>query len=510
MSKQEKKEEQSTGISRRNFITGTGVAMAGALATGALLPGKVEAVPPPKKWDRTTDVLIIGTGYAGLAAAIEAHDAGCKVAIIDKAVVIGGNSAIASGIYNCSEPDVQAKYGIKDSPEQHYQQTLAAGDFRGDPEKVKYMTYHALEGRKWLEKQGVKFDEKPYTAVGALWARSFDPVNKGRGGAIIRTLKAQVDARKIPVMMNVKLKALVRQKPLNGDIMGAVVTEKGKDVYFKAQKAVILATGGFAADVAMRSKHDPRLTAEVPTTNVPWATGEAIVIAGNEGADVHGMDYIQMLIACNYFTKKYGSLTNLGVDHALFVNLDGKRFVAEDQRRDVMAEAVLKQKNKVLLWVADEKCSKRFNPKMTEEIIKDGLAFRANTLEELAKILNAKLQVPEATFLESVAKYNESVKKGKDDEFGKKPDNLKPVSVGPFYASPTQAGVHHTMGGIETKGTTCQVMDRENKVIPRLYAAGEVTGGVHGSNRVGGNATVDCIVFGRNAGINAAKEKPWG
>jgi succinate dehydrogenase/fumarate reductase flavoprotein subunit len=92
--------------------------------------------------------------------------------------VIGGNSAIASGIYNCAEPDVQAKYGIKDSPEQHYQQTLAAGDFRGDPEKVKYMTYHALEGRKWLEKQGVKFDEKPYTAVGALWARSFDPVNK--------------------------------------------------------------------------------------------------------------------------------------------------------------------------------------------------------------------------------------------------------------------------------------------------------------------------------------------
>jgi succinate dehydrogenase/fumarate reductase flavoprotein subunit len=147
-------------------------------------------------------------------------------------------------------------------------------------------------------------------------------------------------------MMNVKLKALVRQRPLEGDIMGAVVTEKGKDVFFKAQKAVILATGGFAADVAMRSKHDPRLTAEVPTTNVPTATGEAIVIAENEGADVHGMDYIQMLIACNYYTKKYGSLTNLGVDHALFVNLDGKRFVAEDQRRDVMAEAVLKQKTR--------------------------------------------------------------------------------------------------------------------------------------------------------------------
>ncbi len=240
------------------------------------------------------------------------------------------------------------------------------------------------------------------------------------------------------------------------------------------------------------------------------ATGESIVIAENEGADVQGMDFIQMLIACNYYTKKYGSLTNLGVDHALFVNLEGVRFVAEDQRRDVMAEAVLKQTRKVLLWVADEQCAKRFNPKMTEEIIKDNLAFRANTLEQLARVLNEKLQVPEKAFVESVAKYNESVKNGKDVQFGKKPENLKPVSVGPFYASPTQAGVHHTMGGIETKGTTCQVIDRENKIIPRLYAAGEVTGGVHGTNRVGGNATVDCVVFGRNAGINAAREKAWG
>ncbi|MDD3845443.1 MAG: flavocytochrome c [Syntrophorhabdaceae bacterium] len=499
-----------SGLSRRKFLAGTGMAVAGALATGALMPGRVEAVPPPKKWGKTTDVLIVGTGYSGLAAAIEAHDAGSKVTIIEKARVIGGNSVIASGIYNCSEPDVQAKYGIKDSPELHYQQTLAAGDFRGDPEKVKYMTDHALEGRKWLEKQGVKFDVKPYTAVGALWARSFDPVGKGRGGSIIRALKAQVDKRNIPVMMNVKLKAIVRQKTLDGNVMGAVVTEKGKDIYIKAAKAVILATGGFGADVAMRSKYDPRLGPDVPTTNVPTATGEAIVIAENEGADVLGMDYIQMLIACNYYTKKYGSLTNLGVDHALFVNLEGKRFVAEDQRRDVMAEAVLKQTKKVLLWVADDKCSKRFKPNMIEEIIKDGLAFRGNTPEELAKVLNAKLGVPEKAFIESIAKYNESVKKGKDEEFGKKPANLKPVSVGPFYASPTQAGVHHTMGGIYTKGITCQVIDRESKVIPRLYAAGEVTGGVHGANRVGGNATVDCVVFGRNAGINAAKEKPWG
>lgn len=507
----EKKHESvvKSSMSRRKFLAGTGMAMAGALTAGALLPREVKAVLPPTAWDKETEVLIVGTGYTGLAAAIEAHDAGAKVVIIEKSSVTGGNSVIASGIYNCAEPDVQAKYGIKDSPELHMQQTLAAGDHRGDPEKVKYMTYNALAGRKWLEKQGVGFDEKPYTAVGALWARSFDPVNKGRGASIIRVLKSQVDKRKIPVLLNVKLQAIVREKTLDGAVVGAVVNEKGKNIYFKASKAVILATGGFSADVAMRSKHDPRLGADVPTTNVPTATGEAITMAQNEGAEVHGMDYIQMLIACNYFTKKYGSLANLGVDHALFVNLEGKRFVAEDQRRDVMAEAVLKQKNKVLLWVADERCSKRFSPKITEDIISKELSFRADTLEQLAKILNEKLQVPEKEFMETVAKYNESVRKGQDEQFGKKPENLKSVEVGPFYASPTQAGVHHTMGGLRTEGTTCKVIDRANKIIPRLYAAGEVTGGVHGTNRVGGNATGDCIVFGRNAGINAANEKAW-
>lgn len=175
-----------------------------------------------------------------------------------------------------------------------------------------------------------------------------------------------------------------------------------------------------------------------------------------------------------------------------------------------MAEAVLKQPQKVLLWVADEKCMKRFDPQLTEKIIQDGLSFRASTLEELAKILKEKFDTPEATFLSTIKRYNEMVKKGKDEEFGKQPENLKSLEHPPFYASPTQAGVHHTMGGIRTRGKTCEVLDRRGKTIPRLYAAGEVTSGVHGTNRLGGNATTDCIVFGRICGFNAAKEKPWG
>jgi succinate dehydrogenase/fumarate reductase flavoprotein subunit len=221
------------------------------------------------------------------------------------------------------------------------------------------------------------------------------------------------------------------------------------------------------------------------------------------------MDYIQLLIACNYFTKHYGSITNLGIDHAVFVNTKGERFVAEDARRDVMAAAVLAQPKKVLLWVADDSCGKRFDEATTAEILKNGASFKADTLQDLATILKDKFDIPPDTFLETIRKYNEYVKKGDDTDFHKTLTNLKAIEKPPFYASPTQAGVHHTMGGIRTKGTTGQVLDREGRPVPRFYAAGEVTGGVHGTNRLGGNATADCIVNGRACGKNAAAEKPW-
>ena len=497
---------KTVGVTRRQLITGAALAV-GIAGGGLLLPRTLRAVEIPKKWDKKTDVVIIGTGYAGLAAAIEAHDAGAKVIIIEKSQVIGGNSVIASGALNAVDPERQKKQGIEDSIDLHFNQTLEGGDFRGDPEKVRFLAEHALEGLQWLEKLGVEFEPTVYTVIGALWPRSHDPANKGRGGAIVKVLKNQVDKRNIPILMTCALTGIVRKNPISGDVLGVEADYRKKKIYIESKRAVILATGGFGADVTMRSKYNPRLDKEVPTTNVKTATGEAISYSEDIGADVIGMDFIQLLVACNFYTKQYGSLSNLGIDSAIFLNTKGQRFVAEDSRRDVLADAILKQPQKVLLWVADDRCQKRFNENITERIIKDGLAFRADSLEELAKILNAKFAVPEDVFLATIRNYNESVLKGKDESFGKKVANLKTIEKGPFWASPTQAGVHHTMGGLFTKGTTGQVIDRYGKVIPRLYAAGEVTGGVHGTNRLGGNATSDCIVFGRLAGISAAKEK---
>lgn len=496
-----------SGVTRRQLLVGT-VAAAGIAGGGLLFPSPLRAVDVPKKWDKKMDVIVIGTGYAGLAAAIEAHDAGAKVILIEKSQVIGGNSVISSGALNAVDPARQKKQGIEDSIDLHFKQTIEGGDFRGDPEKVRFMVEHGLEGLEWLEKLGVEFEPKVYTVIGALWPRSHDPANKGRGGAIIKVLKNQVDKRKIPLLMPCTLTGIVRKKPLTGDVLGVEVEYRKKKMYIRASRAVILATGGFGADVAMRSKYAPRLDKDVPTTNVKTATGESIVYAEDIGADVIGMDFIQLLVACNFYTRQYGSLANLGIDSAIFVNTEGKRFVAEDSRRDVLAEAVLQQPKKVLLWVADDRCQKRFKADFTERIIRDGLAFRADSLEALAKILKDKFGTSEDVFLTTVKEYNASVLKGKDEKFGKKAANLKTIEKGPFWASPTQAGVHHTMGGLRTKGTTGQVLDRYEKIIPRLYAAGEVTGGVHGTNRLGGNATTDCVVFGRLAGISAAKEKP--
>ena len=494
-------------VTRREVLTGAAV-LGVATAATAIPFTEAKAVPPPKKWDQTVDVVVVGTGYTGLAAAIEAKDAGANVLVIDKAAVIGGNSMIASGGYNCADPERQKPQGIEDSPELHYQQTLAGGDFRNDPAKVRIYADNALDGLHWLEKLGVEFEPKVYTIVGAVHPRSHDPIKNGRGGAIIGVMKKQADARNIPVKVNCAMTGIVREKPLDGDVLGVEVKEGKQVKYIRATRGVVLATGGFGADVPFRSKYAPQYDEKLPTTNVPWATGEALIYSQDIGADVSGMDFIQLLVACNYFTKKYGDLANLGIDHAVFLNLNGKRYVSEDARRDVLAGNTMAQPEKVFVWLADDRAAKRYSLERIQVALDKGLCFTAPTLEELAKILEDKLKIPAAEVLASVKAYNEMVKAGKDTAFGKKDINLKSVEQGPFWASPTQAGVHHTMGGLRTKADTAQVLDRNEKTIPRLYAAGEATGGVHGTNRLGGNATSDCIVFGRIAGQKVAAEKP--
>jgi flavocytochrome c len=497
-------EKEKSALSRRKFLGSTAAVAAAAFAADQLLlPKDLHAVRTPGKWDREADVVVVGAGYAGLSAALEAFDAGSSVILIEKTPLVGGTSITANGFFNAVDPERQKKQNIQDSIDLHYKQMLASGDYLADPEKVRFMVENALSGLQWLEKMGVEF------MPNVLGVRLHGPAKNGRGAAIINTLKTQAEQRKIPILLEYKLTGVVREKPLAGAVQGVEVEHRGKKLYFKAKKAVVLSTGGVSANVPLRSRYAPLLDAEVPTTNPPGSTGEAILAAEEEGADVVGMDYIETSFPCNYFTKKSGSVVNSGKDSAVFVNLNGERFVAEDAKQAEVNSAILLQPKKVLLWVADDRCAKSGNEAVTADMLKQGLCFKGDTLEDLAKVLKEKLGVSPEKFLATVKQYNELAAKGEDKQFHKTAANLKPIEKGPFFASPAQIGAHQTLGGLRTKGNSAQVLDRSGSAIPRLYAAGEVSGGTHGDNRIGGNGTAAAIVFGRLSGKNAAAEKPW-
>jgi urocanate reductase len=500
---------EKSDLSRRKFLGSTAVVAAAAVAGDQLLfPKGVEAVRTPAKWDREADVVVVGTGYSGFTAALEAFDAGSKVILIEKAATVGGNSIIANGNYNAVDPERQKKQGIQDSTDLFYAQTLAYGDYFADPEKLRFLVDNAFSGLQWLEKMGVEFNP---TVVGMPpTLRTHPPAKNGRGAAIVSALKAQAEKRKIPVLLEYKLTGIVREKPLTGAVQGIEVEHRGKKLYIKAKKATVLATGGFSADVKLRSKYVPRLDADVLTTNNPGATGEAILAAQDEGADVVDMEFIETPFPCNPKTRKMGSVVNAGKDSAVFVNIKGERFVAEDAKQGDLNNALLQQPKRFLLWVADDRCAKAGNEAATADLLKQNLCFKGDTLEDLAKVLKEQFDVPPYKFLATVKQYNEFAAKGEDKQFRKAAAALKALEKGPFYASPAQVGVQHTMGGLRTKGSTAQVVDRSGNPISRLYAAGEVSGGTHGDNRIGGNGTAAAIVFGRLSGQKAAAEKPWG
>lgn len=497
-------DKEKSGLSRRKFLGSTAaVAVAAIGADQLLLPKDLHAVRTPAKWDREADVVVVGTGYAGLTAAVTAFDAGSSVILVEKAPIVGGSSITANGFFNAVDPELQKKQNIQDSTDIFFKQTLASGDYLADPEKVRYLVENATDTLQWLQKMGVQYMPKIFGT------RTHGPANNGKGAAIVGALKAQAEQRKIPILLEYKLTGVVREKPLAGMVQGVEVEHRGKKSYIKAKKAVVMASGGFSSNVQMRSRYDPQLDAEVPSTNAPGSTGEATLAAEDEGADVVAMDYIETAFPCNYFTRKLGSVVNSGKDYAVFMNLNGERFVAEDAKQEAVNSAILLQPKKVLLWVADDRCQKSSNEAMTADMLKQNLCFKADTLEELAKILKEKLDVPTDKFLATVKEYNELASKGEDKQFHKTAANLKPIEKAPFFASPAQIGAHQTLGGLRTKGNTAQVLDREGKPMPRLYAAGEVSGGTHGNFRVAGNGTAAAIVFGRLSGKNAAAEKSW-
>ena len=458
------------------------------------------------------DIVVVGGGGAGLAAAVEASKAGSSVVVIEKNGFVGGNTILAGGAINAPDPEKQAEQGIEDSNDNYYEQTMEAGDNVANPDLVRVLADNAYYGFKWLESLGIEFEDEIYQVAGGLYPRAHQAVKPNGVGFIegyVDTLKENNNAQ---ILTETTGEKLIEE---DGRIVGVEAKNyDGSPLTLHAKQAVILTTGGFAknTDMVVKYKNNekwPNLDENTISTNLDSITGDGIIMGEEVGADLVDMDQMQFLYLGIPGRGPITGLLDLAAEKTLFVNKEGNRFVREDGRRDVISKAIFEQTDGEY-WLIHSSDEFDFDNEKTLEkedfkkVLEEGKFgwVRGETLEELAE----KIDVPYENLKASIDAYNKCYEeKAEEDEFGRTLFAY-PFEKGPFVAVPRTPALHHTMGGLKID-TEAHVIDKDGNQIPGLYAAGEITGGIHGANRVGGNAITDTVVFGRIAGQNAAAEE---
>lgn len=488
------------------------------------------------------DLVIVGAGGAGLAAAVTAAEAGdYNVVIVEKMPVIGGNTLRCASAFNAADPerqkalpmtdtlkeavvkaigekpanaehaqlmaDVKAKYEaylqsgstmLFDCPEWHALQTYNGGDKVGHVALIRTYADNVLDTLHWLEQHGTPVMDRVSQGAGALWQRTHQ-VDAPAGTGLIEPLLKAANEQGVKIVTGMRAQELIVQ---DGKVVGVKASDTvGNAFEFKGKYGVILATGGYAQNKEMRQKSSPSLTPDMVSTNQPGATGDGIVMATKIGAAVTGMNYVQVYPLA---TPGSGALQGRarkmsGLDDVIDVNKEGLRFVKEDARRDEFVAAIKQQPGAMCYDINDASIVKEYNSfnENVETLVKLGRIYKDDTLAGLAQ----QLGMPAENLTATVAEFNAMVDNKSDPKFGRKLFDRK-IEQAPFYATPRAPSIHHTMGGLHIN-TRAQVLDQDGTPIPGLYAAGEVAGGIHGSNRLGGNATADVLTFGRIAAKSA-------
>ena len=486
------------------------------------------------------DVVVIGAGGAGMTAAMTAADAGQKVVILESQAMVGGNSARATGGMNAAKTVYQdenefdqaagvektlataaEKYadnetitalaktvseqwaayqanptGYFDSVELMELDTMVGGKGINNPELVKTLCEGTADAIDWLDENGITLHNVS-SFGGASVKRIHRPVNEeGKvvsvGAYMIPLLQENCEKRGIDIVLNTTVDTILTDA--NGAAVGVSGTDKDGNTVVVNAKSVILATGGFGANLDMVTQYKPEL-AGFMTTNAAGAQGQGIEMATAIGAGTVDMDQIQIHPTVEANTA---ALITEGLrgDGAILVNANGERFIDEVGTRDVVSAAEIAQPGSYSWLIVDQAMADASS--VIQGYIKKGYTKTGATYEELAK----ELDVDPATFANTMETWNSYVEAKNDPDFGRT-SFANPLNNGPYYAIKVTAGVHHTMGGVTINSAT-EVLKEDGTVIPGLFAAGEVTGGVHGANRLGGTAVADFVVFGRIAGESAA------
>lgn len=436
-----------------------------------------------------TDIVVIGGGGAGITAAIAAYEKGAKVILIEKTSMLGGNTNYATGGINAANTKIQKKLGIEDSAELYFADTMKGGKQKNNKDLVKVLTTNSSGIIDWLVERGVDLSE-----VSISGGQSVKRIHRPTGGVavgpvIIEGLAKVLEKNKIDVRYSEEVTQILKEK---NRVTGVKVKTSNGEYTIKA-KAVVVATGGFGANPEMVEKYNPKLKG-FGTTNSPAITGEGVRMVEAAGGDLVDMSEIQTHPTVVH-NKQVMITESVRGEGAILVNRDGKRFINELETRDVVSKAVLDQKGASAFILFND--GVRNNLKAADGYVKKGFAAEG-TLAEIAEKTGINAKELEKT----VTNYNELVNAKNDTEFGRK-NMARALDGSKYYAIEISPAIHHTMGGVRIN-TNAEVLGKNGKAIRGLYAAGEVTGGVHGANRIGGNAVTDITVFGKIAGENAA------